>query len=454
MTEKTSAKRESPRRYLLLLTVPIIIENLLQTLLGTVDTYFAGSVSDEAIAGVGVSGIVMNILIAFFVAVGTASVALVSRRHGAQDEEGARRAIASSTALALGLGVAVGVFCCVFAVPLLEVTGLDGTTIESTIPYFLAVSAPSVFLSLQMSCAFCMRALEDTRIPMMVSAIANLSNIGLNILFMSAGLGLFGLGLATSISRAGAAIALVFILLRRRWLVLSSEYLTLDDFKALVWIGAPAGAEKIAQRAGQLVYTTLIVSLGTSAYAAHNVAGTIEGYAYIPAMGFGLASSTVVGVALGEGDLQKAKKETWMSWRMATLTMLVIAAAFFVFAPELAALFSKTPEVQGQVVSVLRLIALFQPFAALVQVMGGALQGAGDTRFPLYATLVGIWAIRLGIGSILAVVLGLGLMGIWCAYALDLVVRGLLLAWRFKRGAWANLKIAPKKYESVSQVQG
>lgn len=436
---KRSARR-STRRYLLFLAVPIVVENLLQAMLGTVDTYFAGSISDEAIVGVGVTGIVMNILVALFVAVGTASVAMISRRHGAQDESGVRRAVASSFVLALGLGVAVGVFCCICAVPLLKVTGLEDAVVESALPYFIVVAAPSVFLSLQMAASSCMRALEDTRTPMVVSGVANLVNIGLDAAFMAAGFGLLGLGVATSVSRAASALVLIAILARRGWLSLSSASVSRADFKLLARIGAPAGAEKIAQRAGQLVYTALIVSLGTGAYAAHNIAGNIESYAYIPAMGFGLAASTVVGVALGEGNAFKAEEETWMSWRMATLAMVVVAAVFFAFAPSLAALFSATPEVQEQATSVLRLIALFQPFAALVQVMGGALQGAGDTRFPLLTTLVGIWVIRLGVGSVLALVFGLGLMGIWYAYALDLVVRGLLLAWRFKRGSWAAIK--------------
>ncbi len=431
----------SVRRHLLVLALPIVAENLLQTLLGTVDTYFAGSISDDAIAGVGVTGIVMNVLVAFFVAVGTASVALASRRHGAGDDEGVKRVVASSALLALCLGAAVGLLCGLFAEPLIATTGLEGRAAEAALPYFVAVSVPSVFLSLQMVASSCMRALEDTRTPLLVSGAANLVNIVLNAAAMAAGLGLLGLGLATSVSRGAAAAALVAILVRRGWLAPSWGSVSLQDVRALVRIGAPAGAEKVAQRAGQFAYTALIVSLGTSSYAAHSIAGSIEGYLYIPAMGFGLAAATAVGVALGEGDAAKARSETWLLWRMTTASMVAAAAVLFAFAPQLASLFSSTPEVQEQAALVLRLIALFQPFAALVQVVGSALQGAGDTKFPLYATLLGIWAIRLGAGAVLSVGLGLGLLGVWCAYALDLVVRGCILARRFSRGAWATLKL-------------
>ena len=121
--------------------------------------------------------------------------------------------------------------------------------------------------------------------------------------------------------------------------------------------------------------------------------------------------------------------------------MVVIGALFYIFASPLASLFTSTTETQDMVVSVLRIIALFQPFSALVQVMTSALQGADDTKFPMYATLIGIWGIRLGIGYGLAVSMNLGLQGVWYAYALDLVVRGIILLIRFQRGKWQSIAV-------------
>lgn len=96
---------------------------------------------------------------------------------------------------------------------------------------------------------------------------------------------------------------------------------------------------------------------------------------------------------------------------------------------------------QVQVIKVLRFIAFFQPFSALVQVLTCALQGAGDTKFSMYSTFAGIWGIRLCLGYYLGVVLELGLMGVWYAYALDLVLRGTILHWRFRKGKWMNIEL-------------
>lgn len=184
----------------------------------------------------------------------------------------------------------------------------------------------------------------------------------------------------------------------------------------------------------------MIISIGTATYIAHNIAGNIESYSYIPAMGFGLAICTMIGISLGENNIPQAKKQTAVTYCISTGFMILIGLIFFIFAPQLATFFTKTEEIQNLVISVLRIIALFQPFTALVQIMTNALQGAGDTKFPMYSTFIGIWGIRIGVGYLLAVCLKLGLIGVWCAYALDVTIRGLLLLGRFHKGKWQKIK--------------
>lgn len=206
-------------------------------------------------------------------------------------------------------------------------------------------------------------------------------------------------------------------------------------------IGVPSGIEKLIMRSGQLVYNGMIIALGTTAYVAHNIGGTIENYAYIPAMGFGMAVATMVGISLGENDPGKARKLTFLTSGMNIILMSLIGAVFFILAPQLVALFTATPEVQQQAVIVLRFIAFFQPFAALTQTCANALYGAGDTKLPMYATLIGIWGIRVGGGYFFAVVLGYGLLEVWGGYALDIAIRGIVLLIRFMRGKWQQVKI-------------
>ena len=426
------------------LAFPIIIENILQTLLGTTDTYFAGQLTDTAIAGISVTNIVMNIFISFFTAISIGTTAIVSRNYGKKDFSKANHSIAQALLLAVFLGGAVGLLCLLFYKPILRLSGADATVMRYAAPYFLIVAVPSVFLCLQQVLASCLRAMQDTRSPLYATGTANLLNIILNACFIHWGWGVVGLALATTLSRIISMLLLFYRLYHhdpRITLRLADFKIHKKTMQALLTVGIPAGVEKLIMRIGQLIYNGMIISIGVNAYVAHNIAGTIESYSYIPAMGFGLAISTLVGTALGEQNPRQAVQNTWLGYLLSTLCMVVIGALFYIFASPLAALFTSTTETQDMVVSVLRIIALFQPFSALVQVMTSALQGADDTKFPMYATLIGIWGIRLGIGYGLAVSMNLGLQGVWYAYALDLVVRGIILLIRFQRGKWQSIAV-------------
>lgn len=429
-------------RVIFTLAIPIIVENILQTLLGTADTWFAGQLADNAIAGIGIVNLIMNLFLSFFTAVSAGTTAIVSRNYGRKDFQNVNHSIFHSLVMGSITGIAAGVICIVFSKPVLKISGADPVILEYTMPYYLAVAAPCVILCLQLILSSCLRAIKDTRTPMYVTGAANLINICLNSLFIRMGFGVLGLGLATTISRF---ISVVFLFLKLRNhdsnVKLTVCRLSRTEMCSILGIGVPAGIEKLIMRTGQLIYNAMIISIGTSAYVAHNIAGSIESYSYIPAMGFGMAVCTMAGVSLGENNIPQAKRITALAYGISAGIMTLIGAVFFVFAPELAALFTRTVETQRLVVSVLRIIALFQPFTALVQIMTNALQGAGDTRFPMYSTFVGIWGIRIGAGYLLAKYFELGLIGVWCAYAFDVMLRGILLLGRYQKGAWQKINL-------------
>ncbi|MBB6697002.1 MATE family efflux transporter [Clostridium algidicarnis] len=425
------------------LAIPIIIENILQTLLGTVDTYFAGQINDNAIAAIGVTNLIINIFIAFYTAISIGTSAIVSRNFGRVDYTEANSAIKQSNILGITLGLLVGIISFVFYKPILMVSGVSPDLINYTSPYYMIVVVPSVFLCLSLILSSCLRSTKDTKTPMIATGIANVLNIVLNMLFIKLGLGIFGLGLATTISRIIGVLILTRKLMKGEEIKLDFKNMRIkkDVISSILKIGIPAGVEKLVMRIGQLVYNSMIISIGISAYVAHNIAGNIESYTYIPAMGFGVATATLVGISLGENNIKKAKSIVFLSDIIATAFMLCFGVIFFIFARTLASIFTDTKEVQDMVVIVLRLIAIFQPFAAITQIFTSALQGAGDTKFPMYATLIGIWCGRVGVGYILGVVCGLGLLGVWMGYALDITFRAILLLIRFLNGKWQEICI-------------
>lgn len=429
---------------ILSLSFPIVIENILQTLIGTTDTYFAGKLADNAIAGISVTNIVMNIFISFFTAISIGTTAIVSRNYGRKDYRQTNHTIAQSIIVGTILGLFIGLICLIFYKQILLLSGANEIVLDYAVPYYLVVAVPSVFLCLQQVLSCCLRAVKDTKTPMYATGFANVLNIILDILFMYFGLGVLGLALATTISRIAGMLILIYKLQHHDTAIkFSKSDLKIDVkiIKSLLFVGIPAGIEKLIMRIGQLIYNGMIISIGVNSYVAHNIAGTIESYAYIPAMGFGLAISTLVGISLGNQDDRQAARSTWIGYGLSAVCMIFIGAVFYIFALPLASLFTSTKKVQILVTEVLRIIAFFQPFSALVQVITSALQGAGDTKFPMYSTFLGIWGIRLGVGYILSISLGLGLKGVWYAYALDLTVRGILLLARFRRGKWKSIPL-------------
>lgn len=443
-------KHRSTVPIILSLAIPAMIENILQVLLGTVDTYFIGRIGTEAIAGVGVTNLIMNIYISFFIAIGVGTTAIVSRSIGAKDIDRANRSVKQSIIIALGIGLVFGGLNLIFAREILSFLGADESVIRYALPYFLSVAVPCVFLCLMMVLSSSLRGAGDTKTPMKVAIVSNIINIILDYIlifgiFNFQGLGILGAGIATTVSRVMGVLLLllsvngnktkIHIDLFRKW------ELDLDIIRSISRIGLPAGVEKLIMRYGQLVYGGLIITIGTKAYAAHNIAGTIEAYSYLPGMGFGVAAATLVGQHLGAKNPEEAKEFGLISNILATIFMIFMGVVFYVFAPFLAGIFSKDPQVISLVVKVLRIIALFQPFLCMTLVITSALQGAGDTKFPMYSTLFGIWGIRVLGVYILGIKLNLGLAGVWLAYALDITVRGTILLLRFLRGKWKEIKI-------------
>lgn len=426
------------------LAIPVIIENILQTLLGTVDTYFAGQINDNAIAAIGVTNLIMNVFIVFFTAISIGTSAVVARNFGKGEIDKVKEATTQSIFLGIIISLVVGVINILFYDHILKICGATNEILDFTIPYYLVVAVPIIFLCLSLILSSCLRSTKDTKTPMIATAFANVLNIILNMLFIKMNMGIIGLALATTISRC---MNVVILLIKLRMcninIKINKEVIKggNDTLKAIIKIGAPAGMEKLIMRLGQLVYNSMIISIGVSAYVAHNIAGNIESYTYIPALGFGVATATLVGISLGEGDSEKSKEIVYLADIITTVCMIVIGILLFIFAPQIVKIFTSTVEVQIMVVNVLRLIALFQCFIAITQIFTSALQGAGDTKFPMYATLVGIWGVRIGIGYFLGIIMNFGLFGVWIAYAIDITVRAFLLIIRFNHGKWKSIAI-------------
>lgn len=437
-------------REVLGLALPAMMENILQVFLGIIDMIFIARLGTEAVAGVGMTNLLMNIYIAIFTALGVGTTAVVSRNIGARKKRAAELAVEQSVYSTLLIGLLLGLMTLIFASDLMSIVGAEERVISSALPYFQSVAIPSVFLALMLVLSSALRGAGDTKTPMKVTLVINILNVVLDYILIFgllgfSGLGILGAGLATSISRfIGVLILLYALILKKGPLdtVFKHGLIIKEKMIKSIWvIGLPAALERLVMRFGQVVYSAMIIKLGTEAYAAHNIAGSIESLSYMPGYGFAIAASTLVGQNLGANNPERAQKMGIISTWLGIGFMVSIGLLFFIFARPLGLLYTQEEIVLQQVVSVLKIIALVQPALCLTLVITAALQGAGDTKFPMYSTILGIWGIRVGGVYLLGIVFKLGLFGVWLAVACDLVFRGFLLLCRFKKGKWKEINL-------------
>jgi Na+-driven multidrug efflux pump len=191
-------------------------------------------------------------------------------------------------------------------------------------------------------------------------------------------------------------------------------------------------------RVGQVVYFGLIVAIGAKTFAAHSIAGNIESFVYMPAYGLATAATTLVGNSTGALDFKEAKRVAILSAAFGVLIMSFLGIILFVGSPYFAELFTSDAEAIDQIVTALRIDAFNQPGLAISLITTGSLQGMGDTKSPLYSTAFGMWCLRIIGVIILGRVLGWGIAGVWISIGIDLYIRSLFLAYRFRKNISAR----------------
>ncbi|MEC0236639.1 MATE family efflux transporter [Paenibacillus kribbensis] len=415
-----------------------MIENLLQTVVGFVDTLFVSKIGLNEVTAVGVSNTILSVYIAIFLAIGVGTSSLIAQRVGAGKMEEARQIARQSTWLSVIAGLLFGIITLFFAESLLRIMGAGPEVISSGVIYFRIVAVPSIFISLMTVFGSILRSAGDTKTPMKVGGWVNLIHIVLDYVLIFGisgipGVGIAGAALATVLVRIIGCIAL-YRYIRKSALSFSIFKKDRNEFtKPLLKLSGPAAAERLIMRLGQVLYMGLIVRIGTEVYAAHTIAGNIETFSYMPAYGLAIAATTLVGQYLGANRYRDAYQFGVYSSAIAVVIMGIAGVLLFVFAPITATWFTRDQAVIGMVTTALRIDAFAQPFLAVGLVLAGALQGAGDTKSPMYSTAIGMWLIRVIGVYILGIQLDLGIAGIWLSIAIDLAIRAVFLFYRFRK---------------------
>jgi putative MATE family efflux protein len=453
-------------RPLLRLTTPVLIEQMLHLLVGFVDWWLAGNYlpGEAYLAAMTLIVYVLWFLSNLFSFVAHGSTALVARYVGAGDALTANRVMNQSITSGLVWTALLMAGTLPFASQLVAMMGLSGRAAEAATQYFVIELIVLPAIMMERVGIACLRGAGDTVSGLVTMLIVNAINMGLSYALLIGwgslpALGWTGIALGTAIGHCCGALILLALLVGGRagfHLRLSQMRPDREMIRRLLRIGVPGGIDMLLVTICQLVFLRIILRLGDVPAAAHGLAIQIEALAYMPGGAFQIAAATVAGQYLGARDYYRARRSVLMACVAASVLMVGAGVIFYVAAEPLTEFFleDQNEAVVPLASEVLRVIAFAMLPLAIMMVLAGALRGAGDTRWPLVFTIIGLLVVRLPLAvwfaygeiaiPLTAVVLngmGYGVVGAWYGAVIDICVRcGLMIA-RFQHGGWQRVQV-------------
>lgn len=453
-------------RPMLRLTAPVLAEQMLHLLVGFTDMWLTGNLlrDDAYIAAMSLMIYVLWLIANLFAFVALGATAMTARFVGAGDMPLANRVMNQS----VSAGAIWSAFLMAATLPLtaqfVRLMGLSGTAATAAEQYLTIELCVLPAVMMERVGISCLRGAGDTVSGLVVMSIVNAINMGASYSLASGlgplpELGWRGIALGTAIGHCCGAVMILALLIGGRY----GFRLRLPELKPdprlmrrILRIGIPGGIDATSVNVCNLAFLRVILQLGDVAAAAHGVAIQIEAMGFMPGNAFQIAASTMTGQYLGAGDLHRARRGVLVSCGAAAAVMVTAGVMFYMAAAPLSAFFlgGYDSNVVPVCVKILHVIAFAMLPLSMTIVLVGALRGAGDTRWPLAISLFGFLAVRIPLAIYfvdgaftLPLVhysingLGLGVVGAWYAMTIDIIVRALLLAWRFFHGGWQHLEV-------------
>ena len=431
------------RRSVMILALPVTLTTLLQRAEGIVAIFLVGGLGATSIAAVGLGQLLAFVATTLVSGISVGTNVIVAQLWGArrrQDAgEAARHFLWLSIGVSLllaGLGIAGNQF-------VMQQLGAEFAVIELALPY-------STLIFLVIPCTVLIHVLSsilqgtgDTKTPMYGLIGVNLLHVFLAYPLIYGQWGAPALGIKGAAIAVGLAEAtgMLYLLLRCRPILKASSTLRLDLIRSIWEVGASVSGERIVQQAGIFIYTKLVLLYGTVAYAAHQVGLSIESFSFLPGYGLAIAAATMVGQSIGAGKYTRAKLENWEANRLAIVIMAGMGLLFFFFPYTLLRTFTTDDAVIELGTVFLKIVAVLQVPLALTMVLAGSLRGAGDTRFIMGATVIGMWGVRVPLALVAALWLRQSVSLIWAAMIADWTVRMGLLLWRYQSERWRQIQV-------------
>lgn len=446
-------------RALLRLLIPLIVEQVLTSLMGIADTMMVSNVGSAAVSGVSCVDTINKLIIFLLTALAAGGSIICAQYLGRRDRENAAVAARQVLLGSLWSGLAVMGLCLWLRKPLLRLIfgSVAPDVMEAAEIYFLLTAFSYPFLALQGAAAAIYRAAGNSRTPMLVSVVCNGVNIAGNALLMFVfPFGVAGAAIATTVSIVLAAVWLLLLLRRPGQGIDTGPYTRMRPDLGMLWlvlrIGVPSGVENSMFQLGKLVVQSTVSTLGTTAIASNAIVVVLEFLSSMPSQAIGIGLMTVAGHCVGAGRPEQARYYIKKLTAWGALVLLVFNWLVFAMTGPVAALSGMEAAAYAETVSVMLIISIVKPFLwpiSFIPVNG--MRAAGDVKFSMFVSVASMWIFRVGLTTVLCRFLGVGLTGIWCGYFADWAVRTLVFSLRYRSGRWAEHEVIKKTVNEITR---
>lgn len=438
-----------PRRALWMLLIPLIIEQMLNSLMGMVDTLMVSRVGAEAISAVSLVDSINNLVLQVFAAMAAGAAIICSQYLGRKDEKGCNDAakqivltvvVISSVIMIIGVG---------FRKPLLHLIfgSVEEAVMTNAQMYFLITALSYPFIALFQAGAAFYRACGNSKFTMKTALIANVANIVGNTLFIFVlQMGAAGAAVSTLISRALCAFVVFYALRKPGYAIQLKNYFSIrPDLNLIVKIlaiGVPSGIENGMFQFGKLAIQSTVSSLGTAAIAAQAMTIIFENVNGMAAVGIGIGLMTVVGQSIGAGRQEEAKYYIVKLASYAEVAMIISCILVYIAARPVTVLAGMSEESTALCMQMILAITIVKPLLWVPSFTPpNGLRAAGDVRFSMITATLTMWLCRVALSIFLMRVVKTGPIGVWYGMFADWGVRGVIFTIRFVRGKWLRFKV-------------
>lgn len=433
------------------LLIPVVLEQLLNSIMGTADTMMVSNVGSAAISAVSLVDSINVLVIQAFSALAAGGAIVCAQYIGQRNKEKANESARQVLFIITAISVAVSLICLVFQKPLLRLIfgSVEAEVMRASEVYFFYTALSFPFIAAYDSAASIFRAQDNTRGPMTISMISNVMNIAGNaIMIWVFHMGVAGAALSTLISRIFCAVVVLIQLRKERE---GQEIVVRDYFKIrpnwsmikrILGIGIPSGVENSMFQLGKLAIQSTVSTLGTAAIAAQAMTNILENLNGIAAIGVGVGLMTIVGQCLGAGRKDEAVYYIKKLCVIAEIVVLTSCLIVFALTKPVTILGGMEKESADMCFHMVMWITIMKPLVwTMAFVPGYGLRAAGDVKFSMITSCCTMWACRFCLCVFLIRVMGFGPMGVWIGMFADWTVRSIIFTWRFRSRKWLQHKV-------------